>query len=82
MMKKITKKFIRSQITIKSLGSYDREYSIVIDGHTYVSNNLRQWTRTDNITQGSILKDGIPLDITGWDKEDFVDNLYEYINNT
>ncbi len=89
-MSKITKKEIHKLTTSRSLkgvyshlpqGSFDREYKCEINGDVYISDNRRQISRDDGVTQGTMLKNGKPLDgVLGWTKEHFVDSLYRYLN--
>jgi len=84
----MTKKDIKAATTSRSLnGVYkksnpmDKEWKCIINSDTYVSDNRRQICRDDGIEQGTILKNGNPLNgVKGWDKEHFIDSLYRYLN--
>jgi hypothetical protein len=90
IMKTVTKKHIRSVTTIRKLkgvyphlpqDSFDREFKCELNGNVYVSDNRRQYCRDDGVTQGTVIKNGKPLDgVLGWTKEHFVDSVYRYVN--
>lgn len=87
-MSKITKKEINAAITSRSLngvypkyGPMDREWKCVINGDTYISDNRRQICRDDGVEQGTILKNGEPLNgVKGWNKRHMADSLYRHLN--